>query len=79
MLILARDRERSANSSTRIAFDNLPRDYFFLIRASLEQHIRPRVRFYDDPSLFKMVVSNNGTRQNDGIERVCKKWNLAAN
>ena len=69
MLILAHDRERSANSSTRIASDNLPRDYFFLIRARLDQHAHPGVRFYDDPSLFQTVVSNYGASGRNGIER----------
>lgn len=70
MLILARDRERSANSSTRIASDKLPQDYFSLIRASLGQHFHSGVRFYDDPSRFKTAVSNYGTRRRDGTERL---------
>lgn len=62
MLILAHDRERSTNSSTRIACDNWPRDYFF-------PHLsKSQATHSSTGQIVCLTVSNYGVRQKDGTE-----------
>lgn len=68
MLILARDRERSANSCTRIASNNVPLDSLFphLEQVSSNASVQGS-DFMMIHHFFKVAVSNYGTMKLDGI------------